>query len=558
MESKLKLVDHFQINPEYKQALEAILVRWRLSTRVDILVVVDTNISTAPGVGFGIATVIEHVRNTTVGCMKFNIDIALRNGEAPSVVSSPGDYDPKYRGFRFDMQDDGTDVINKYEQIWCFGFKPSNSGSADDAEIDQASAYPTSDDELVKLSDWMDNRKGGLFGTGDHHFLGASMCRRIPRLGTMRRWTNLDGVPPIDTEERIDTLRPPSAAYEPSAPGGPLELENNAHQGDLTVQPIRWASWKYYSSPFFIQKRPHSLLCHPTLGPIDVMPDHAHEGLCVPTAEIDLNHNYEFTGKPATPEYPDSTSGGTKPKPVIIAYGSTLGSPPYAFHKGEQPARASFPMISAYDGHQAGVGRVATDSTWHHWMGFNIDAIKAADTEDWKKISRYFVNLAVWLNPPNYSTKCLYLDSLVSHFQYVGFEEYRSNLAVRDLGQQLRYHLSSIYGPCWVTERIRDIIWEVRPKPWEIIQKLQAPVEFESISAELIEDAFLGEIVMQTMKTAEEIKEAASVGKREVSEDIAAPEKLVQSAVDKTLKVLSTELAERCKSLNSAAEALRG
>ncbi len=60
------------------------------------------------------------------------------------------------------------------------------------------------------------------------------------------------------------------------------------------------------------------------------------------------------------------------------------------------------PMIAVYDGHQAGVGRVATDSTWHHWMDVNINAIKAADNDDWKKISRYFINLAVWLNPPGY------------------------------------------------------------------------------------------------------------------------------------------------------------
>ena len=87
---------------------------------------------------------------------------------------------------------------------------------------------PASDAELIKLDSWMKSRKGGLFGTGDHDFLGASMCRRIPRLGTMRRWTNADGVPPQFTPDRIDTLRPPTAAFEPGAPGGPLDLETIA------------------------------------------------------------------------------------------------------------------------------------------------------------------------------------------------------------------------------------------------------------------------------------------------------------------------------------------
>ncbi len=551
------LLDHLKINFDYKRPLEDILAQWRFTTRVDILIVVDAEISTTTGSSFGIATVIEHIRNATVGCMKFNIDIALRNGESASVIPSPDVSEPKYRGFRFDMQSDGSDVISKYEQIWCFGFKPSNSGSLDDAEIDSASSFPASDAELIKLSSWMEERKGGLFGTGDHHFLGASMCSRIPRLGTMRRWTNLDGVPPIDSPNRIDTLRPPSAAYEPGAPGGAQPLGNGVHQGDLTVQPIKWAPYGHFYSPIFYRKRPHSLLCHPSLGPIDVMPDHAHEGLCVPTAEIDLNNNYNFSGKPATPEYPDSISGGTKPKPEIIAFGSTLGSPPYNFSKGEQPARSSFPMISAYDGHKAGVGRVATDSTWHHWMGANIDNIKAANTDDWKKISRYFLNLAVWLNPPNYTTRCLYFDVLVSHFHYVGFEEYRPNMIARELGQELRFHLSASYGPCWVTQVIWDIFIELRPEPWEFIRKLTPPRDFYGISLELIEDAFLGEIVKQTMTVANSIKTGTSAGKCEINEKLGDPEELIQSAVDNAIKELSTILTDNCKSMEKIANALR-
>ena len=64
------------------------------------------------------------------------------------------------------MVDGAASVIDKYEQIWCFGFKPSNSGSPNDGEIDQPGAFPAIDAELLKLSQWMKDKKGGLFGTG--------------------------------------------------------------------------------------------------------------------------------------------------------------------------------------------------------------------------------------------------------------------------------------------------------------------------------------------------------------------------------------------------------
>ena len=33
----------------------------------------------------------------------------------------------------------------------------------------------------------------------------------------------------------------------------------------------------------------------------------------------------------------------------------------------------AFGVIGAYDGHQGGVGRIAVDSTWHHFININID-----------------------------------------------------------------------------------------------------------------------------------------------------------------------------------------
>ena len=534
-----------KIGSSYARNFADALNRIQIFSRVDILVVVDTEIATEPGIGFGVGTVIELIRSTRVGCMRFRVDIAERSGGTPTVVASPAPFGPKYTGFRFDMTNNGTDVIDRYEQIWCFGFKPDNSGGPD-ANIDQPSAFPASDAELAKLASWMKDRKGGLFATGDHDYLGASMCRRFPRIGTMRLWTNADGVPPIGTPARIDTLRPPSPAYEPSAPGGPAGMSNTPHQGDLTPQPIQWVPWRRIRhSIFFERSRPHPVLCHPTLGPIDVMPDHAHEGLCRDTGTVPLGGTYNFDGAGAQPEYPNAVAGGARPEPVVIAYGSTLGSPPYNFTKGPQPARAKFPMISVYDGHRAGVGRCATDSTWHHWMDVNIGNIKSAGGADWDKIGRYYVNLAVWLTPPGFHGNCLYFETLVSHFQPAGFQEYSYKLSDVALGRSLKHHLWWIYGPFWVTQVVYDILELLEIRVFEESKLPDFPVPPDPCLTcppwDWIEEAVLGGLVRASFETAEQIKQAASAGKKAPKIKTKSLEKLMLHGVKPALQNLAKD-----------------
>ena len=535
------------VHPFYDVAIADVLSKWKVFTFVDILMVVDDEISTDPANDFGIALVIDLIRNTKIGCMRFRVDIALRSGGAQTVNASPSPTQPKYTGFRFDMVDGGAAVIDKYEQIWCFGFKPNSSGLADDGLIDQAFAIPASNAELNKLDEWMNTRKGGVFGTGDHHFLGASMCRKIPRLGTMRRWTVADGVPPQgrsnrpNPQDRIDTLRPPSAAFLPGAV--PLQaLDNDLHQGDLVVQPIRWvADASHWASLFFRHKRPHPVLCHPTLGPIDVMPDHAHEGLCVPNPNLAANKKFK-----AEREYPDAIDGGAQPSPKIIAYGSNLGQPPYLFTKGVQPARNDNPMIAVYDGHRAGVGRVATDSTWHHWMDVNIDVIRLADTTDWKKIKRYFQNLAVWLNPPGFSTRCFYHSVVASHFQAVGFQEYWRGATVKELGVALRSHLHFHFGPCWVTERIFDMILDFKlVEVARLPQLIERRPDFGLDGAEF-EALVLGRMVEASFDVAEAIKETSGGVQRPRPSALSEPEKLFAKPVATALREFVAQTEQRC------------
>lgn len=532
------------INPRLKSRFIGWLKPWRLKTCVDILIVVDEEIR-FDGAPFGIASVIELLRTTKVGCMKFNVDIALRSNETFAVDPSPSTTEPKYKGFRFNSVHGGAAVIDKYEQIWCFGFKPNNSGSDDDALIDEDWALPAENPELEKLDQWMKDRKGGLFGTGDHHFLGASMCHKIPRLGTMRRWTNADGVPSQSGSDRIDTLRPPSPVDD-FRTGGSRELGNTPHQGDLTLQPIKWRRWSSVYWPFgWRRKRPHPVLCHPELGPIDVMPDHAHEGLCVPNPS--LTANKKFKGEL---EYPDALDGGPKPKPEIIAYGSNLSGDEWRFTKDRtnedeenMPARSNNPMISVYDGHRAGVGRVATDSTWHHWMDININEIRAADNDDWEKVSRYFINLAIWLNPPGFTTRCLYLEIVASHFDSVGLQEYHPRASTLELGKAARAHLIYMYGPCWVTERIWELAIELNQIPIGKLMEFRDRFKNTSIDPDDFEELVLGEMVKATLKSAEQVRR----GNVQSIESLIEPEKLFAKPFATAMDSLVKRLDVRSK-----------
>lgn len=480
---------------------------------VRILVVVDGGISLTEGPSaFGLGRVIRLLRESEVGCTSFEVDTARREDS--------GAGSPTYREFRFtDTDADGELVINGYHEIWCFGFNPDNFALGDD-RIELPSKLPLSDPELRVLTEWMNVRKGGLLAMGDHDYLGASMCYRIPRIRSMRRWTNAQGVPPIggasdpDTHLRHDTNQPRT----PGQHAGTAQIPF-LNQEDSVPQEIDWTPWMTHRDPLRYSRRPHPVLCHPEHGPIDVMPDHPHEGWLYEDDEIDLAATYDFDGLSGH-EYP--TLGGVQPQPMVIAHGWTTPDPPYDLAKGPSPHKR-FGMVSVYDGHPVNVGRVATDSTWHHWFDENIQAIEAAGGANWDKISRYYLNVASWLAPPGQRGWCLVVAVMASHLGHLGFQEYGPNRSVFDLGRPLHVWLGRHLGPCWVSEwifdRLRlvdDDIWKFW---WERIFDGRGPRPggdpcLSCPPFELFEIAVLGGVVRATSDLAEEIRGVALAGKR--------------------------------------------
>ena len=285
-----------------------------------ILLVVDGSISFSQGADFGLSDVIDTLRDPVYSYVRFEVTMATRMGIAQEDAT-PGNYAPRYRGFQFDrLEGNGSLTIDKFDQLWLFGI---NSGDAN----------ATSNSELQVLTKWM-NAGGGLFATGDHDTLGEALCKNIPRVSTMRKWTIADGVPTGTQATRHDTNRPATPGQANTAGGNPdvMPFDN---QSDNVPQPIELQLYSplWTSSLFPFKKQAHPVMCDPKRGFINVFPDHPHEGWVRDSDDIDLTAAYDFGGGVSGDHYPTGSSG-VRPTPKVVAWANTLGDPPYNHEKG--------------------------------------------------------------------------------------------------------------------------------------------------------------------------------------------------------------------------------
>lgn len=488
---------------------------------IRVLVVVDGSISYQPGVGFGVARVIEILRSTSIGCTDFTVDVAERNGGSFSDNGhgggTPGHL--RYDGFRFDAVVGGnTPVLDRYDTVMLFGI---NSGDPDSVDGNERAA----------IGQWMDEG-GGVFATGDHDVLGENLAAGVPRVRSMRRWTVADGVPPIGGTTRIDTHQPANPAQSSGA-----QLIPGNNQTDDVPQPITWhpeASW----GPWWARKsRPHEILCHPFHGPIDVMPDHAHEGLCLTEAEI--------TGDPArAAEFP-----GVLPK--VIATGRVVPDPPHVHAKGDVDAR-DIPMISVYDGwdDDGHKGRIVVDSTWHHWMDLNLLGLEAENGPEWHKIQRFFVNVAKWTaRKGRYRSFCFW-DILGAFYAYPGIEELRVSRSPFESGRTVGAYLTSIHGPCTVTRGICDLF----PSLCEILL-VERELEVIPLPIEHLETVIIGGAVEALRPVAERI-DKAMVSRQRFEVSAEELEKLAVEGAREGLQQAIKQVRVDCVELDSMVTSL--
>ncbi len=327
---------------------------WHTPAKVRILMYADSSVHFNGGSFLGLQYVKTLLESRAYYYVDFDVATAHRDGTDPSASI----------GGAKKLTD--LDIMNKYDEIWFFGFNSTpNLSAAEVTLLDQFMAAP---------------KNGGVLVTGDHANLGKGITGQITRAGKMRKYPAPDSIFPgwnTTLEDGPDS-------------GTSFDFED---QSDDKPQTIRYKRYQM-ASPFALKRRyrPHPVLCGAT-GPVTVFPDHQHEGEAV--APIPA------AGDPAWP-----TKAGHQEAPEVIAWGRIKD--PSATNHGHEIG-----LVSAYNGHNVDVGRILADSTWHHWFDINLTGIlpppspyagfdaTAAGQAALKQIDTYFLNCGVWLAPPN-------------------------------------------------------------------------------------------------------------------------------------------------------------
>jgi hypothetical protein len=313
-----------------------------------------------------------------------------------------------------------TASLLDFNVIWLIGFAGRNSAA--NPPVGSSTMGGLGPAQLNALSAFME-AGGGVFATGDHDSIGADMSGYLPRVRAMRCWYGQsDGAspmpagfpfnfPPLSTN-RADTTRPNPAGVYTDHPSPFVWFEN---QSDAVPQSIT----------------PTSSPAHPILRragrDITVYPDHMHEG-----RTLGVEASYDYTqaspfGDTGRQEFREIA--GHRELPAIIATGRIPGNAVFSVGgdgNTDVAVAASDPMkplntLSVYDGRQAGVGRVATGATFHHYVDVNLtgdtdvvvgpratkvgsDAIKGHgfndDTAVFDDIKAVYVNITNWLARP--------------------------------------------------------------------------------------------------------------------------------------------------------------
>lgn len=333
-----------------------------------ILVVTDTLSYNSAG-GFGLTQFVNTLRTSTVHGMAPVVTTASRG---PDATADLPNYD-------FNHATNGL-LISRYDVVFLFGARGEGSSDLPASQVDTIAKFMEAG--------------GGVFATGDHETLGASLCGNVPRVRAMRRWKNAQTPPHISNTNRFSTNL-----------SGPNESEEFSDQSNTEPQRL----YLNFRTKAGGVGSPHPLVqLKAPRHALEVYPDHPHEGECLVPASLTGTFS---VGGVSVPEWPNDLTGAALP-PEIAAMSVSHGD---GFPGGPTGAKEAltprlFASIVAYDGHRANKGRVSTDSTWHHFININLDGTgepgfkglqtpAGVDTEALTRIREHYVNLATWLMP---------------------------------------------------------------------------------------------------------------------------------------------------------------
>jgi hypothetical protein len=266
-------------------------------------------------------------------------------------------------------------LLSQFDEVWFFGFRQCN--------LDDQPYNELNNDEVRALQKWM--TKGGVMVTGDHSNvdprlmdnrrtdpktylnLGRAIGHRLPRAGQLRFW---EGPPTSEVKDPDITKRD---NYNTNVGNDPNALDTLELQSDTDAQELLLT----------LDPDPHRLFWwyineKQEIVPVSRFPDHMHEG------------------RLRVPEFLDGEWPAESPLPVVVARGTDKRFP--------KPKRI-YDLVIAYDGNQAEVGRIVSDSSFHHYLNINLVGFPSDLLEhplpgsDLDQIATYYLNLLLWLAP---------------------------------------------------------------------------------------------------------------------------------------------------------------
>jgi hypothetical protein len=263
-----------------------------------------------------------------------------------------------------------------YSQVWFFGYQQLTKDEQDKPE------NPTkfSKKELEDLVIWMN--KGGVLIAGDHSeedprlnppernnhenylALGRALGHQVPRAGQLRTWK---GPPTLELNDSHNTQVLLCAEDD---------FASDIFERDHRPQLLILNTFDGTTGEPLPNGRPHQIFEGMKDGKrcwIRLFPDHTHDGEVIIPSGKELKKWLKVNG--------------VEPYPASCGIDKRHG--------------ARYIQLALYNGDQAGVGRIAADSTWHHYLNLNLRGFRdsTADPSVLNLIGQFYSNLAVWLSP---------------------------------------------------------------------------------------------------------------------------------------------------------------
>ena len=456
-----------------------------------------------------------------------------------------------YEGFRFDKDFDP----DGYDEVWLFG-----------ADTDFTNKMRQ--EELKSLAKFMDGG-GGVFATGDHEDLGAPLCGEVPRVRFMRKWFYKYPLPkgqpravPVNNEFRHDSLnRGNNSDYEylDQVDDVPKMIfpKINARPGAVAC----------------LKGEPHPVLAY-VAGAIRFLPDHVHEGECY--APEDLKSEFEFCAyrNYDFPAYPGSDK---RVEPEVIAWAQIPD--PHVTHllvdcypTGKV---VSFGTVGAYKGQKVGVGNVVVDSSFHHFINFNLCGfVNSADkvSKDkgqyaYDQIKTYYRNIGMWLAREQTHIKVFNRALIIALHTYPLTEEVLTLreeinsdcLKLRDyfrLGVATRITLGSLASPAlardWSFSLSERLLLKNSPGALQTLLRtdlVDTADLLSGINTEVITDSLLGVL---TSKLTKSLMNSSDASFKLTEIELGS---LISTKASETIGVFSKLLHGYASHVNSLAEA---